>query len=88
MLIKIQIILVWADTIDGGGWTLVRHVPPGNKWHSAADYLTGTAEYGTPAGETADKEFSVRFDNITFAQFLFATGKKSLLIENSFYPKH
>ena len=74
----ILIILVWADGIDGGGWTLVRHVPSGNNWYSAADHLTGTAEYGTPAGETSEKEFSVRFDNTNFSQFLFATGREGL----------
>ena len=86
-LIGTRFIIVWADGIDGGGWTLVRHVPPGNKWYTAADHLTGSAVYGTPAGETSEKEFSVRFDNITFNQFLFATGRKCLRVEDLVYLK-
>ena len=29
-----------------GEWTHVRHVPSGNNWHSADDYLAGTQVYG------------------------------------------
>ena len=35
-----------AETIDGGGWTHVRHVPAGFNWHPATDQLQGTDVYG------------------------------------------
>ncbi len=60
--------------IDGGGWTLVRHVPAGTKWHKATDQLRGTDEYGTPCGATCDNEWSIKFNKDSFDQFLFATG--------------
>ena len=63
-----------TSKIDGGGWTLVRHVPAGNKWHKATDLLTGTEAYGTPCGATCNKEWSTKFDKAKFNQFLFATG--------------
>ena len=63
-----------AADIDGGGWKLVRRVPSGNKWHKAKDQLRGTEVYGKPCGPTSNKEWSVKFDNIKFNQFLFATG--------------
>ena len=61
--------------IDGGGWRLVRHVPVGNKWHKAQDQLEGTEIYGKPCGPLCSEAWSVRFDNETFDQFLFATGE-------------
>ena len=63
--------------IDGGGWQLVRHVPSGGAWHRATDHLSGTAVYGKPCGGVCDKEWSVRFDNIPFNQFMFAAGDDS-----------
>ena len=63
-----------SDSIDGGGWKLVRRVKKGNTWHPASEQLTGLAEYGTPGTETSDETFSIRFDTTTFNQFLFATG--------------
>ena len=63
--------------IDGGGWTLVRHVPRGNKWHKATDQLRGTDEYGTPCGATCNQDWSIKFDNTKFNQFLFVTGDKA-----------
>ena len=60
---------------DGGGWKLVRHVPPGNRWHKASDHLAGTAVYGDPTGgATSSEEWSIKFDSIPFDKFLFITG--------------
>ena len=61
----------------------MRHVPAGNQWHSATDQLKGTSVYGKPCGATCNKEWSVKFDNIKFDQFLFATGdeKKWLIAD-------
>ena len=67
-----------ADTIDGGHWTLVRHVPAGGVWHKATDQLRGTDVYGTPCGPTCKQEWSIRFDNKKFNQFLFALGDEHL----------
>merc|ERR1711962_1460490 len=66
-----------ANTIDGGGWKLVRHVPAGDKWHPARDQLRGTEKYGKPCGSTCDKAWSIPFDNDKFNQFLFATGDEN-----------
>ena len=68
--------LLFSETvdIDGGGWTLVRHVPEGNKWHRATDQLRGSDMYGTPCGETCNQEWSIKFASINYNQFLFATG--------------
>ena len=65
---------VWSDSIDDGGWTLVRRVKKGTTWHPATDSLAGTDEYGTLGHETSDESFSIRFDKTRFNQFLFATG--------------
>ena len=43
-------------------------------WHKSTDSLKGTDVYGTPCGATCNKEWSIKFDNIKFSQFLFATG--------------
>jgi glutathionyl-hydroquinone reductase len=64
------------NTIGGGGWKLVRHVPKGNKWHPATDLLAGTQAYGDP--KNMDKAWSDKFDNSKFNEFLFATGDMSL----------
>ena len=76
-------ILAPASSIDGGGWKLVRHAPAGNRWHKATDQLRGTESYGVPCGATCDEEWSIKFDNIPFDQFLFATGdeKKWLIAD-------
>ena len=60
--------------IDGGYWTLVRHVPAGHMWHKATDQLRGTDVYGTPCGGSCKQEWSSKFDKTKFNQFLFATG--------------
>ena len=65
----------WSDSIDGGGWTLVRRVKPGDTWHPATDHLLGSEEYGTRGSETSDQTFSIRFDSTQFNQFLFASSK-------------
>jgi len=63
-----------CSAIDGGDWTLVRRVQPGNMWHPAKDQLLGTEVYGTPAGERDAATFSIKFDTLPFDQFLFSTG--------------
>ena len=67
--------VVWSNSIDNGGWTLVRRVKKGTIWHPATDSLAGTDEYGTPGHETSDETFSILFNDTLFNQFLFATGK-------------
>lgn len=59
------------------GWKLVRHCPVGDRWHSAADHLKGTVEYGDPSGlDRPDApEWSTRFDEEAFDEFLFTTGE-------------
>ena len=71
------ILYLATSNIDGGGWTLVRHVPAGNVWHKATDQLRGTDVYGTPCGATGNDEWSIKFDKVEFNQFLFATGDES-----------
>ena len=66
---------VWSESINGGGWTLVRRVKKGTAWHPATDHLAGTDEYGTLGHETSGESFSIRFNDTLFNQFLFATGK-------------
>jgi len=56
------------------GWTLVRHVPPGNMWHPAKDQLVGTEVYGTPSGDHGDKAWTVRYDTMDYDEFMFSTG--------------
>ena len=64
-----------SEDIAGGGWHLVRHAPPGDRWHGASDNLAGTDEYGDPAGgPTGAEEWSVKFDETPHNQFLFMTG--------------
>ena len=64
----------WSESIDGGGWTLVRRVKEGNSWHPATDSLAGTDEYGSLGYETSEETFSILFNTTLFNQFLFATG--------------
>jgi hypothetical protein len=62
-----------AQTIDGGGWQLVRRSPSG--WFKATDSLEGTAVYGDAfAAADGDKEMSVHFAEWDFDEFLFTTG--------------
>lgn len=64
-----------AKGIDGGGWSLVRHVPAGNQWYKATDQLAGTDSYGNyEDGPLGNEGFSVKFDTVAFSEFLFATG--------------
>jgi len=57
------------------GWTLVRRVISGTTWHPTNDDLTGSAVYGTASTDpTVASTFSIRFDNIAFTEFMFATG--------------
>ena len=64
-----------GGSIDGGGWTVVRHVPAGNRWYKSKDELVGTEVYGDPKGGAASAEqWSIRFDETPFDQFLFSLG--------------
>ena len=56
------------------GWQAVRHVVPGTTWFEANDRLAGTSVYGTPNDNS--NNWSIKFDHITFNQFLFVTGDK------------
>lgn len=65
------------DDIDGGGWSLVRRVKQGRKWHPATDQLAGTSVYGTfvndgSVGETFSRYFADELDGNT--EFLFSSG--------------
>jgi hypothetical protein len=76
-------------SFDGGGWVLVRRVPPGPSWHPAQDDLSGEAEYGGcedrnpenrdpgQCGPTADAPFSVRFDDIAWEEMLYSSGDET-----------
>ncbi len=45
------------------------------KWHQATDQLTGRDVYGSDIGNPlSDTQWSVKFDDKDFNQFLFATG--------------
>eukprot|EP00798_Chlamydomonas_sp_ICE-L_P030309 gene30309-35298_t len=69
------VIAVGADcglAIDGGGWTLVRHIPDTHAWHPATDRLAGTDSYGTPG--SADSDWTIPFSSTPFTQFLFSRG--------------
>ena len=57
-------------------WKLVRHIPSGHRWHRARDQLRGTEAYGTPCGSTCDREWTIKFHEDEFDQFLFSTGDK------------
>jgi hypothetical protein len=72
-----------VEKISGGGWKLVRHVPKGNKWYKAKDQLVGTEVYGKPCGPLCDNEWSKKFDDKKFDQFLFISGdqKKWLIAD-------
>ena len=73
-MITISVCLGGTTDIDGGGWTLGRHVPAGTRWHKATDQLEGTDVYGTRCGANCDTEWSIKFNSDDFDQFLFATG--------------
>jgi len=61
--------------LDGGSWRMVRHAPPGTKWHTADDSLVGTSVYGPSSGSPFDTQaWSKKFDDSHFTEFLFATG--------------
>ena len=64
---------------------MIRHVPRGNNWYRATDQLRGTDVYGTPCGAKCNNEWSIKFSNRRFNQFLFATGdgKKWLIADKN-----
>ena len=49
----------------GSCWLHVRHVPQGDKWHTATDQMRGTEEYGEQGGDMA---WSIMFTNISYDQ--------------------
>jgi hypothetical protein len=72
------------DTIDGGGWTLVRCVSAAEgTWHPATDNLRGTDEYGTFSADyaAADATFSVPWDVDTTSAYLFGYSDLSMWLE-------
>eukprot|EP00937_MAST-01D_sp_MAST-1D-sp2_P000029 g29.t1 len=60
--------------LAGGGWTRVRHVKPGKKWHPATDQLVGTDVYGTAGSD--ESSWSINFESAVpgYDEFLFAYG--------------
>lgn len=71
------------DHLGGGpeGWTLVRRVRPGDTWHPSSDRLAGTDVYGVKplnGANQADATFSIKFDDWTFDEILFATGDEQI----------
>jgi len=69
-------------SVVGCGWKLVRRFAEGkdngaqhNYFHEANDFLRGTDVYGSYADDAhIDRHFSMKYDNIKFDQFLFATS--------------
>ena len=67
-----------ANSIYGGEWVRVRHIPAeSTTWHPATDRLAGTVEYGTESDDSA--AWSVNFASkvpagCSYNEFLFATG--------------
>jgi hypothetical protein len=64
------------NTLQGGGWLLVRRVKQGATWHPATDNLAGTETYGIYGSDTADSTFSIAYSSwlTTSTKFMFATG--------------
>ena len=67
---------VCENTLDGGGWLLVRRVKQGTTWHPATDNLYGNDVYGTYGNATSDASFSIAFAKWVqqTTEFLFITG--------------
>ena len=66
-----------CENVDGGGWTLVRHVSGTNgAWHPANDQCFGTEDgYGEYSNDTQSlSTWSIPYHNSGFNQFLFAFG--------------
>jgi hypothetical protein len=80
---KVQVTPGTADMgpgydIDGGGWQLVRRTST-DKWHTATDHCDGSEVYGTPSTKSDGPDtFSIKFDNIDYDEFLFASGDGKL----------
>ena len=67
--------------IVNDGWTKVRHLPKtSTQWFSYEDLLVGNVADGDPSVDT--KEWTIRFENMIFDEFLFATGdmKKWMIV--------
>ena len=71
------------DSAFLAGWTHVRHVPSGTKWHTSSDNLAGTSVYGTPSTLKNAPAWSKNFGVVPFDQFIFATGDLGLWIQVS-----
>ena len=58
---------------------MVRYLPSGSKkWHPSTDHLKGIDAYGDQTILSA--AWGIRFDDIAFTQFAFATGDLSSYI--------
>ena len=68
----------------GDGWTLVRRVPAGRKWHPTNDGLAGKTVYGTYSSNPQDNNigsgWSINFENAVpgYNEFKFATGNEQV----------
>ena len=70
------------EELELTGWRLVRHCPQGKKKFSAKDQLKGTEEYGNVEAKNGKDhpdaaEWSVRWSEDNFNEFLFSTGDGS-----------
>ena len=65
-----------CENIDGGGWTLVRHVSSDHSgWHPATDDCSGSDAYGTYDYDAqSSNTYSMQFNTMEYNQFLFAFG--------------
>jgi len=63
-----------CSSVDGGGWTLVRHTAGTGNWGPWSDDLTGTDEWGVDDGSRSDNHWTVAWSGETYNQFLFSYG--------------
>ncbi len=67
--------------LEAEGWRLVRHCSVDDRWHWTKDNLAGTDVYGRAPRVLSDDptlpSWSVKFDDVEFDEFLFATGDGS-----------
>jgi len=63
-----------CSTLDGGGWTLVRHTAGTGNWGPWSDDLTGTDSWGVADGPRSDNHWTFPWSGETYNQFLFTYG--------------
>jgi hypothetical protein len=67
------------NTLEGGGWVLVRRVKAGARWHPATDDLGGFDVYGTYGTALSSATFSIAYSTWLkqTTQLLFMTGTRA-----------